>query len=111
MYLLKSTYWLGTWLLALILLLFSPPAIGQRNMLISPEKQWLAKGKEQYEKGNYAEAIALLTQALAKDSTQLEANYYLGLAYVQTGDDEAAIPLLAYYTAHAKSSAGSTLEK
>jgi outer membrane protein OmpA-like peptidoglycan-associated protein len=110
-YLLKSTYWFGTWLLALILLLLSPLAIGQRNMLISPEKQWLAKGKEQYEKGNYTEAIALLTQALAKDSTQLEVNYYLGLAYVQTGDDDAAIPLLTYYTTHAKSNAGSTLEK
>lgn len=109
MYLLTPTFWIGV--LPLALMLLCHPVSGQRNMLISPEKQWLAKGKEQYEKGNYTEAIALLTQALAKDSTHLDVNYYLGLAYVQTGDDDAAIPLLTYYTTHAKSSAGSTLEK
>ena len=95
--------------IALFLLLF--PSWAQRNMLLSPEKQLLAKGKEYYEKGSYADAIASLKQALAKDSTNVEANYYLGLSYMQTGDDDNAIPFLAYYTAHYTAHKSSVIEK
>lgn len=59
-------------------------AWGQRNMLLSPEKQQIQKGKEQYEKGNYVAAIDLLKQAYAKDSTNGEVSYFLGLAYAQS---------------------------
>ncbi len=86
-------------------------SFAQRNMLLSPEKQLLAKGKEYYEKENYTEAIALLKQAVAKDSTNIEANYYLGMSYMQSGEEESAIPFLTYYTTHYTSHKSSVIEK
>ncbi len=94
-----------------MLILFIHSAFAQRNMLLSPEKQQLAKGKEYYEKGNYTEAITSLKQALAKDSTNIEANYYLGMSYMQTGEEDSAIPLLTYYTTHYTANKSSVLEK
>ncbi len=98
-------------LIPFMLILFINPVFAQRNMLLSPEKQQLAKGKEYYEKGNYAEAITSLKQALAKDSTNIEANYYLGMSYMLTGDEDSAIPLLTYYTTHYTAHKSSVIEK
>lgn len=92
-------------------MLFIYPAFAQRTMLLSPEKQQLAKGKEFYENGNYAEAIVSLKQALAKDSTNIDANYYLGMAYMQAGEADSAIPFLTYYTTHYRTHKSSVIEK
>jgi outer membrane protein OmpA-like peptidoglycan-associated protein len=83
----------------------------QRIVLQSPDKQLLSKGKEQYEKGNYEEAIANLKQALAKDSLNAEVRYYLGMCYLQANENEKAIPFLEYYLLHYKSMKSSMLEK
>jgi outer membrane protein OmpA-like peptidoglycan-associated protein len=85
--------------------------LAQRIVLLSPEKQFLAKGKEFYLKGNYEEAIAALKNALAKDSVNIEANFYLGMSYLQTGKDEQAIPYLTYYTDHYDAAKSSVMEK
>lgn len=95
----------------LLMILFVNASLAQRNMLLSPEKQLLAKGKEYYEKGSYTEAISTLKQAFAKDSTNVEVNFYLGMCYLKTGDDESAIPLITYYTTHYTSMKSSLIEK
>lgn len=94
-----------------ILIVLSGPLLGQRNLLLSPEKLALAKAKEYYEAGKYAESISYLKQALAKDSSNVLANYYLGMCYLQTGEDERSIPYLKYYTEHYTSQHSSVVEK
>jgi len=98
-------------LIPIIMMFCVYPAFAQRTMLLSPEKQQLAKGKEYYEKGSYTEAINSLKQALAKDSTNIEANYFLGMSYLQVGEDDNAIPFLAYYTSHYTTHKSSLIEK
>ena len=44
-----------------------------------------ALGKVAFEQKEYSEAIRLLRQAIANDSTMREAHYYLGLAFARTG--------------------------
>lgn len=51
-----------------ILIFIAGSLFAQRTMLMSSEKQMLAKAKELYDAKKYGEAIALLQQSFAKDS-------------------------------------------
>lgn len=75
-------------------------ANAQRVVLASPDKQLALKAKALYEEGKYSEAIELLKQALEKNKNNVEANYYLALCYLQSGQDESALPYLEYYMAN-----------
>lgn len=94
-----------------ILMISNLVVSAQRTVLLSTEKQLVVKGKEQYEKGNYVEAINALGQAFKKDSTNLEIIYYLGMAYLRTDNEESAIPYLEYYVRNYKSQNSNVLEK
>lgn len=85
------------WIL-LVLVVLTHTVWGQRNMLLSPDKQQLQKGKELYNQGKYAEAIEFLRQAYSKDSTNAEVSYLLGMAYAQVLQPDQASRYLRNFT-------------